>query len=169
MGLDLMQSELAQALRAEYGDAPEQEDMHGGSDYGKQRAAARRLAQREAEKTRAEEAGMVRLMTSKKDKKEKKRILRMESSNLGAIADLQNLVRETRDFGRDDGSDDDVGGDALMDDNTERYHNGKRARGRDLLGERPTKRRGKPAKAKNSLQAALYATEGKKKFKRSRR
>lgn len=165
----LRATELAQTLRAEYGDAPEQEDMHGGSDYGKQRAAARRLAEREAEKIRAEEEGMVRLITSKKDKKEKKRILRMESSNLGAIADLSNLVRETRDFGREDGSEN--SGDfpvAPTDDTAERYHNGKRPRGRASL-ERPVKRHGKPGKAKNSLQAALYSTEGNKKSKRSRR
>ncbi|CAJ1933804.1 unnamed protein product [Cylindrotheca closterium] len=169
----LRATELAQTLRAEYGDTPEQEDMHGGSDYGKQRAAARRLAEREAEKTRAEEAGMVRLITSKKDKKEKKRILRMESSNLGAISDLSNLVREARDFGREDGSDGD--GDfpdsAPVEDPGDRHHNGKRVRSRDTYSERSTKKRGKPGKAKNSLQAALYATgsEGKTKSKKSKR
>mmetsp|Transcript_20294 Transcript_20294/g.49753 ORF Transcript_20294/g.49753 Transcript_20294/m.49753 type:complete len:439 (+) Transcript_20294:3186-4502(+) len=165
----LRATELAQTLRAEYGVAPEQEDMHGGSDYGKQRAAARRLAEREAEKIRAEEAGMVRLITSKKDKKEKKRILRMESSNLSAIADLSNLVRETRDFGRKDGSDDDGDFPDAQAEDTDRHHNGKRVRNRDMYGERPMKKRGKPGKAKNSLQAALYATEGKKKSKKNKR
>ncbi|KAL3944323.1 MAG: hypothetical protein SGBAC_001616 [Bacillariaceae sp.] len=171
----LRATELAQTLRAEYGDAPEQEDMHGGSDYGKQRAAARRLAEREAEKVGAEEAGMVRLITSKKDKKEKKRILRMESSNLGAISDLSNLVRETRDFGREDRdrSDDDVDHpDASVQDTKDRHFNGKRVRNLDMYDERPIKKggkRGKPGQAKNSLQAALYATEGNKKSKKSKR
>lgn len=167
----LRATELAQTLRAEYGEAPEQEDMHGGSDYGKQRAAARRLAEREAEKIRAEEEGMVRLMTSRKDKKEKKRILRMESSNLGAISDLSNLVRETRDFGRESGSDDDdVGLPPASEDLRDRHHNGKRVRGRDdIYGERLPKRRGKPGKTKNTLQAALYSTQAKKKSKKSKR
>ena len=162
----LRATELAQTLRAEYGDAPEQEDMHGGSDYGRQRAAARRLAEREAEKTRAEEEGMVRLMTSRKEKKEKKRLMRMENSNLSAIADLGNLIRETRDFGQDNDEDDD----SIPEPGTDkqRYHNGKRRRVNES-GEGQSKKRGKMAKAKNSLQAALYATEGKKKKKKSKR
>eukprot|EP00980_Cylindrotheca_fusiformis_P025308 scaffold13478_cov132-Cylindrotheca_fusiformis.AAC.1 len=168
----LRATELAQTLRSEYGDVPEQEDIHGGSDYGKQRAAARRLAEREAEKIRAEEDGMVRLMTSRKDKKEKKRLMRMESSNLGAIADLGNLVRETREFGRRNNSDeeDSISEPPSLGREQDRHHNGKRSRGADTMGDRPPKRRGKPSKPKNALQSALYASgEGSKKKKRSRR
>lgn len=169
----LRATELAQTLRAEYGEAPEQEDMHGGSDYGKQRAAARRLAEREAEKTKAEEEGMVRLITSRKEKKEKKRLLRMESSNLGAISDLSNLVRETREFGRDDRSDDDnslppipKGG---AGNSSERYHNGKRSRGNDMADGKSAKRHGKMGKPKNALQSALFDTRSSSKQKRSKR
>ena len=54
---------MAQTLRSEYGDAPEQADVHGGSDYGKQREAARRMAEREAEKISIEEDTMIRLVT----------------------------------------------------------------------------------------------------------
>jgi hypothetical protein len=64
----LRQSELAQTLRSEYGDAPEQADVHGGSDYGKQREAARRMAEREAEKISIEEDNMIRLVISRKEK-----------------------------------------------------------------------------------------------------
>jgi hypothetical protein len=165
----LRATELAQTLRAEYTETPEQEDIHGGSDYGKQRVAARRLAEREAEKTRAEEEGMIRLITSRKDKKEKKRLMRMESSNLSAIADLSNLVRETRDFGRKEEEDDDFIPEPPAAAEEGRYFNGKRQRNEEIHGNRPTKRQGKVPKAKNALQSALYATEGNKKKKKSKR
>jgi hypothetical protein len=35
---------------AEYGDAPEQADVHGGTTCGKHREAASRMAERESEK-----------------------------------------------------------------------------------------------------------------------
>lgn len=171
----LRSTELAQTLRSEYGDAPEQEDVHGGGDYGKQRVAARRLAEREAEILRAEEDGMVRLVTSRKDKKEKKRLMRMESSNLGAISDLGNLVRETREFGRgndrgnDSDDDDAIPEPPLGGEEDERYHNGKRSRKADMFGDRPMKRGGKVGKPKNALQSALYATEGNNNKKKSKR
>jgi len=43
-------SELAQALRAQYGEAPEQEDIHGGTELGKQREAAKRFNEQQEEK-----------------------------------------------------------------------------------------------------------------------
>ena len=164
-------TELAQTLRAQYGEAPEQEDIHGGSDFGKQRAAARRLAEREAEKTKYEEDAMVRLQTSRKDKKDKRRLMRDESSNLAAIADLGNLVRETKAFGRyDENSDDEVIPKAPAADAPKRYDNGKRRRDQVNVDGEWSGRRGKVGKAKNSLQAALYSTasKGKKKTKRGR-
>lgn len=163
-------TELAQTLRAQYGEAPEQEDIHGGSDYGKQRAAARRLAEREAEKTKYEEDAMVRLQTSRKDKKEKKRLMRDESSNLAAIADLGNLVRETKAFGRyGDNSDDEAMPKVPDDSAPKRYDNGKRRREQINVDGQTTGRKGKMGKARNSLQAALYNSEGKGKKKRSKR
>ena len=90
-------TELVQTLRDQYGDAPEQDDIHGGSAYGKQREAARRLAEKEAAKTRFEEDHMIRLTATRKDKKERRRLMREESSNLAAMTDLGNLVRGVND------------------------------------------------------------------------
>ena len=163
-------TELAQTMRAQYGEAPEQEDTHGGSDYGKQRAAARRLAEREAEKTKYEEDAMIRLQTSRKDKKEKKRLMREEGSNLNAIADLGNLVRETRAFARYDGGRDDEPRAKLQADNApKRFENGKRRREQINADGQSNGRKGKTGKARNSLQAALFNTEGRGKKKKSRR
>lgn len=89
----LRTTELARTLRDMYSEAPEQEDMHGGAEYGKQREAARRLTEMEQEKTRFEEDNMIRLTTSRKHKKERQKLMRAESSNLGAIADIGNLTR----------------------------------------------------------------------------
>ena len=89
----LRTTELAHTLRDMYSEAPEQEDMHGGTEYGKQREAARRLTEMEREKTRFEEDHMIRITTSRKHKKERKKLMRAESSNLGAIADVANITR----------------------------------------------------------------------------
>ena len=89
----LRTTELAHTLRDMYSEAPEQEDMHGGTEYGKQREAARRLTEMEKEKTRFEEDHMIRITTSRKHKKERKKLMRAESSNLGAIADVANITR----------------------------------------------------------------------------
>ena len=162
-------TELAQTLRAQYGEAPEQEDIHGGSDLGKQRAAARRLAEREAERTKYEEDTMVRLQTSRKDKKEKKRLMREETSNLNAIADLGNLVRETKAISRYDGRGEGGGRSSFQTDDTPtRYSNGKRRRDQINTDGKPSARKGNVGKARNSFQAALYNTDGtgKKKTKR---
>jgi hypothetical protein len=162
-------TELAQTLRAQYGDAPEQEDIHGGSDYGKQREAARRMAEREAEKTRYEEDSMVRLTTSRKEKKERKQQMRQESSNLSAISDLGNLVRETRAFGRNDESEDEATPEPPME--RERYDNGKRRRDQENVDGKPMRQDGKSkgSKPKNSLQGALFSTGGTQNKKKSRR
>ena len=180
----LRASELAQTLRQQYGDQPETEDVFGGGNtemYGKQRSAAKALAQREAERIEFEESTMVRLTTSRKEKKEKKRIERMaEGGNLAQIANLGNLVRETEAFGRNDnydGSDDEYGereralqaymsGEQTADQSSgsTRYANGKRRR-------EPTESRkmGKRPKAYNSVQAALYGgSAGGKKSKKKK-
>jgi U3 small nucleolar ribonucleoprotein protein LCP5 len=179
-------SELAQTLRSQYGDAPEQEDIYGGGDYGKQKEAARRLAEREEEKTRYEESAMVRLTTSRKEKKESKRLMRAENSNLSAMTDLGNVTRGiTASFGDgDDGDDDepdipvpgargkqryDDGRKQPYDNGKQRHDNGKRKR-----EQAEDARMEKGFKTKNSLQSALYGTEGgkssgKSKNKKSRR
>jgi U3 small nucleolar ribonucleoprotein protein LCP5 len=171
-------TELAQTLRAQYGEAPEQEDIHGGGDFGRQREAARRATDREAEKTKYEESQMIRLTESRKEKKEKKRLMRMETSNLSAISDLGNLVRETSAFGNHGGDDvDDDDDDVPMPEpgqemtagqgNKQRYDNGKRRRDRDEIEPGSSTRKGpKGGKAKNSHQAALYSTESKSSSKK---
>jgi len=183
----LRATELAQTLRQQYGDQPDTEDVFGGGNsefYGKQRSASRALAQREAERIEFEESTMVRLTTSRKEKKEKKRVERMMEggSNLGEIANLGNIVRETQAFGRTN-SDDDQDGDreeALKTymsgeqnnitnsaDSRGRYANGKRQRDpttenrRDGAGAAGRQlKMGKRPKAYNSLQAALYGSGG---------
>jgi hypothetical protein len=149
-------SELAQTLRAQYGDAPEQEDIHGGSDLGRQREAARRMAERDKEKAHFEEDNMVRLTTSRKEKKEKVRLMREENSNLGAISDLGNLVRESQ-FGekrRTAEPSEDVF-------ETGRHANGKRKKQQfDRDGKLESGRGRKSVDAKNSLQAALFGGQG---------
>jgi U3 small nucleolar ribonucleoprotein protein LCP5 len=88
-------SELALLLKSQYGDAPEQDDIHGGGEFGKQKAAARRMAEKEAETTKYEESTMVRLAVSRQDKKDRKRLMRQEHSNLSAISsNLSNLVQD---------------------------------------------------------------------------
>ena len=147
-------SELAQTLREQYGEAPEQEDMHGGTDYGKQREAARRVAEHQAEKTRYEEENMIRLTTTRKEKKEFRRIMRDEASNLGAISDIGNLARGVSDaFDSNHGDDDD-------DDNameSQMMGGGKRRRNDDGRKSRKGK---KGIKATNSLQKELWAGGG---------
>ena len=195
----LRSTELAQTLRQQYGDQPETEDVFGGGNsevYGKQRSASRALAQKEAERTEFEESTMIRLTTSRKDKKEKKRVERMMEggANLAQIANLGNLVRETEAFGREDGGnrdDDDqnreealqsyMAGDQSSTKSSGggiRHANGKRRRDPTLEnsnanGAGRRLKMGKKPKAKNSVQAALYgsrsgssASKGKKKGKR---
>ena len=104
----MRQSELLQTLRAADGtDRPEEDDLDGGAALGKQKEAARRMAEREAEKTKFEEEMMVRLTQSRKDKKARGRMMREEQSNLGAIADLGRLAAGVADAfgGSDDGGD----------------------------------------------------------------
>ena len=160
-------SELARVLRHEFGDAPEQQDVHGGSELGQQREAARRLAQREAEKTAFEEDQMVRLTTTRKEKKERLRLMRAEKSNLAAISDLGNLVR-----------------DAALGDNEEeaseadqtgiiksgRHSSGKRIRQAIDRDGRTIHSQGKrrSIQTKNSLQDALFNRESGKSKKKKR-
>ena len=158
----LRQSELAQTLRFEYGDAPEQDDVHGGSELGKQREAARRMAEREAERIRVEEDNMIRLTTSRKEKKERKRLMREESSNLAAIADLGSLVRGVSSAFQQDSDEDsnggiDVGGghDSVV--RGERRSTGKRKRGTvDKATGRSRMQGGRAHEPKNTLQKTLY-------------
>jgi U3 small nucleolar ribonucleoprotein protein LCP5 len=186
----LRSTELAQTLRQQYGDQPDTEDVFGGGNsefYGKQRTAAKAVAQREADILQFEESTMTRFTTSRKDKKEKKRVERMMEggTNLASIANLGNLVRETQAFGRSgNNSDDEQYGEeeALKeymsgvqnnknksndDDDDDGGSNKRHASGkrrRDAVTENRKEgagrrlKNGKNPKAYNSLQAALYGS-----------
>jgi U3 small nucleolar ribonucleoprotein protein LCP5 len=169
-------SELAQALRSQYGDAPEQQDIHGGTELGKQREASRRMEEREAEKTRFEEDQMVRLTTTRKEKKEKIRLQRAEHSNLSAIAGLGNLMRDAA-FGDDD-NEDDRDDRRQVDDGvitSGRHSSGKRKRqvvDKDGRASQVSKGKSRSIQSRNSLQAALFESGsggGKKKKGTKRR
>jgi hypothetical protein len=125
----LRQSELAQTLRSEYGDAPEQADVHGGSDYGNQREVARRMAEREAKKISIEEDNTIRLATSRKETKERRGLMREESSNLAAIADLGSLVHGVRSAFQHEIDDADNHDGGMVDVGEGRQFGGKRKRG----------------------------------------
>eukprot|EP00804_Cyclotella_cryptica_P013154 CCRYP_006959-RA/>CCRYP_006959-RA protein AED:0.02 eAED:0.02 QI:177/0/0.5/1/0/0.5/2/336/429 len=155
----MQRSELAEVVRAQFTDAPEEEDIRGGAMLGKQREISKRLAQREADVAEFEETHMIRLTMGKKEKKERKRIMREEMSNLGAIADLGNVVAGVDDAfgdglrtGRNRG--DSKGGNAAF------VTKGMRKRKVDVLDHEmgaPGKRGGRRSKgASNSFQKALY-------------
>ena len=147
----------------------------GGSGqlFNSQRAAARKFAIQEQQRTEFEEDHMVRLATSRSDKKERKRLQREEASNLAAISDLGSLARDSnlkqqpsarRDRGRHhhhDAYDGDMGGD--------RHANGKRRRQQDHVDGGRQPRQPKAYKT-NALQEALFGGGGDgKKKKRSKR
>jgi hypothetical protein len=75
-------------------DALEQEDGTGGAELGRQREAARRRAVCVSEHTKFEEDNMMGLTVT--HVKRRQRLMRKETSNLNAISDLGNLVRDLR-------------------------------------------------------------------------
>lgn len=153
----LRAGELAATLRHHAtggGDntAPDVDDVRGGAELGRQRESARRWAEREREKTQYEEDAMIRLTITRQEKKQQKRLMRQETSNLAAIADLGNLVRGmdamTTTHHRQDSR---KGLQPDMDLRDEgRYANGKRKRGLDAM------KSSQSFKPNNALQAALF-------------
>lgn len=86
-------SELTQVIKSQFTDAPEEEDARGGASLGLQSDRSRKISSRNAELEAFEEGHMMRLSAGRKEKKERKRMMREEMSNLGAIADgLGNVV-----------------------------------------------------------------------------
>jgi U3 small nucleolar ribonucleoprotein protein LCP5 len=175
-------SEIAQTLRSQYGEAPEQDDVFGGGmELGNHRAAARKLSQKQEEKTRYEEEAMVRLVTTRAEKKEKKQLMRAEQSNLVAISDLGNLVREaatiTNDFSRRKSTGDarhaPRDGDSRRNStDSGRYQNGKRKKQQEGAESRPSKGRKSSTGTRNTFEAALFGREGdsgRKKPKKTRK
>lgn len=146
-------SELAQMLRDELTDAPETEDVRGGTALGRQSARSRNVAARTADTEEFEETHMIRLSVGKKERKERKRAMREEMSNLGAIAGgWGGVVAGVDDaFGgeRGDGADDGAGGGYKV--------KGMRRRRVEVLeegggGKKRKKRKG----AANAYQKSLY-------------
>ncbi|KAL7435865.1 hypothetical protein ACHAXH_004958 [Discostella pseudostelligera] len=86
-------SELTQVIKSQFTDAPEEEDARGGTSFGLQSDRSRKISSKNAELEAFEEGHMMRLSVGRKEKKERKRMMREEMSNLGAIADgLGNVV-----------------------------------------------------------------------------
>ena len=159
-------SEVAQTLRAQFDEAPEQDDMHGGSKLGFQREAAQRVARRQAEQEKHEEEHFVRLVTKRTDRKERDRLMRKETSNLAAISDLGNIVRGAT-FGGDDRDADKDTTDLWT---SERHANGKRKKYEMDSDGRAINSQGKQKKqfqSKNALQSELFTKKptGGKKYK----
>ena len=168
----MRKSELLSTLKATYGDMPEEDDFGGGASLGKQRESARRLAEREAEKTKFEEAAFIRLTTSKKEKKMRNRIMREEVSNLHSIADIGNLTAGvSMAFGDEgnNGSDDDIIRVSGSSRQSSRHGNGKRRRTDEYGGGSGSKSK-RRNDTKNSYQKALFGigdnSGGKKKKKK---
>eukprot|EP00569_Conticribra_weissflogii_P002407 CAMPEP_0171340816 /NCGR_PEP_ID=MMETSP0878-20121228/8810_1 /TAXON_ID=67004 /ORGANISM="Thalassiosira weissflogii, Strain CCMP1336" /LENGTH=431 /DNA_ID=CAMNT_0011842937 /DNA_START=151 /DNA_END=1442 /DNA_ORIENTATION=+ len=154
----MQRSELAEVVRAQFTDTPEVEDIRGGAMLGKQKELSRRVGDRDREIGEFEEAHMIRLTMGRKERKERKKVMREEMSNLGAIADLGNVVRGMDDaFGDGEGGRD--GGKGGRD--TEYQVKGMRKRKVEVLEPQGGKRGGRRSKgASNSFQKALYGGSG---------
>lgn len=170
----MLKSELLSTLRSSYGEAPEEEDFGGGATLGKQREAAQRLSDRDRERTEFEENTMMRLTTSRKEKKMRNKIMRDEVSNLNAIADLSNLTAGVSAAFGDSKQHSSRGGFKHQDEKAQRHSNGKRRRVDDGeshgTGQRNSTKKNRQG-AKNSFQRALYGMgdgggKGKKSNKR---
>lgn len=95
----LRASEVAQALRATYSDAPDAEDTMGGARHSlhptNHNSNNNKLSQRQKDRTSFEEDHMIRLTVSRAEKKERQRAVRQETgNNLHAMTDMGNLARE---------------------------------------------------------------------------
>jgi hypothetical protein len=158
----MRKSEFLSTLKATFGDAPEEDDLDGGAVLGKQRERARRFAEQLQEKTKYEEDAMVRLTTSRKEKKLRQKIMRDEVSNLNAIADLGNIAAGvTAAFGGESKTDK---REQFRDEklSSNRHANGKRRRDAEEFGDHSSKnkRDKKRANPKNSFQKALFGMDG---------
>jgi len=159
-------SELLMTIKSQLGDVPDEDDVTGGANIGRQREAARKIANQDAERTKLEEDHMIRLTTTRKDKKLRNKIMRDEVSNLNAIADIGNL---TSGFSAAFENKKTVKRDSEVDNGSSRYVNGKRRRNDDNVdagyGLKSTKRN---LDAKNSFQKTLYGMDNRSKKKKGR-
>lgn len=114
----MRKSELLQTLKTQYTDAPEEDDYQGGATASIGNTKWKRYQEKEKEKTHYEERNMTRLITTKKDKKERNDMLRGNENNLYSLADLGNLSggisafrgskKRDKEVRRDEGKDDDI-------------------------------------------------------------
>eukprot|EP00579_Thalassiosira_antarctica_P024227 CAMPEP_0201983960 /NCGR_PEP_ID=MMETSP0904-20121228/82085_1 /ASSEMBLY_ACC=CAM_ASM_000553 /TAXON_ID=420261 /ORGANISM="Thalassiosira antarctica, Strain CCMP982" /LENGTH=452 /DNA_ID=CAMNT_0048537221 /DNA_START=79 /DNA_END=1437 /DNA_ORIENTATION=+ len=152
-------SELTQLLRSQYTDAPDEEDVRGGTLLGKQSEKSRKLAAQDADIQEFEETQMIRLTMGRKEKRARKANMREEMSNLGAIAggfgSVVGSIGEA--FGRGGKEEDGEGdGDFKM--------KGMRKRKVEILDQEmkmgSTQRRSKKKGATNTYQKSLYEGGG---------
>lgn len=156
-------SELTQVIKSQFTDAPEEEDARGGALFGLQSDRSRKISSRNAELEAFEEGHMMRLSVGRKEKKERKRMMREEMSNLGAIADgLGNVVAGVDDaFGGGGG-----GGRKRMTTTGESAYKtkGMRRRKVDVIDHegvaRKKKKSAKNGGATNTYQKSLYGGGG---------
>lgn len=159
-------SELLQTLSETYGDTPEEDDVDGGAAW-KTSTRARVLSEKEAERTAYEEEAMVRFTMSRKEKKERNRILQEEKSNLRSLSDFGNLTAGISAFvesNNGDHPDEDDDGDKVRNyDSSSRHANGRRKRRDDDDGDygRKNKMRGRTSKKRNEESNLFFG--GKKK------
>lgn len=205
-------SELLQTLQSQYTDKPEEDDIRGGSGTlgasnsgGTSAAAAaamgsgtgtanlwnvsaarRKVELRDRAKTEFEEEQFIRLVPSRKEKKERNRVFAEERSNLNLISDLGSLTRGISAFSDnyENQTEDDYSkrrGNRDRDGGAKwegRFDNGKRKRGVDAGDDRGFVRKSsakdkgkkKQVRATNSFQKELFgvkstSSKGKKKKK----
>ncbi|KAL3821998.1 hypothetical protein ACHAXA_002984 [Cyclostephanos tholiformis] len=160
-------SELTEVIRSQLTDAPEEEDARGGALLGMQSESARRIAARDADIREFEERQMIRLSMGRKERGERKRMMRGEMSNLGAIAGgLGSLMAGVDDaFGggkggrkRDGGGRGGVSGDDGAGDGGSFKTMGMRKRRVDILegGEGSKKKKKNKGGPSNTYQKSLY-------------
>lgn len=159
----MRKSEFLSTLKATFGEAPEEDDMTGGAALGQQRDSSRRFADKQKEKVAYEEEAMVRLQVTRKEKKQQKKIMREELSNLNSIADIGNVAMGvSQAFGGD--SDRRSSSATFEDRSSSRHANGKRKRDNEF--DTPSRKGKKGVGAKNSFQKALYGMGGSGKKKK---
>jgi hypothetical protein len=174
-----LQSELTSIIKSSilHTDQPDEEDVHGGALVGYQSNKSRKVLQHEKEVQEYEERQMIRLTVSKKERKARKRMVREEMSNLGAIADgLGGMSRDVQDaFGDNrNGRSSSSRHNGVNDDSGSYKTTGMRKRRIDILeggdtNKSSSKKKIRKIGATNTYQKSLYgsgAGGGKSKTKR---
>ena len=131
---------------------------------GKQSVASRKIAMRDADIREFEESQMIRLTMGKKEKKERKRMMREEMSNLGAISGGLGGVAAGMDgmFGGGDvdGGSRSRGFGGNGGDSSFSKRKGMRKREMDILDHERPRSKKKKRGAVNVYQKSLYGVRG---------